>query len=60
MVSKTTEEESAVLGVSLHTPVFLIIQTIFDQDQNPIAWGKSIYRGDRYKLIRYDGWYKKE
>jgi GntR family transcriptional regulator len=56
MVSKTTEEEAQVLGVSPGTPVFLMIQTIFDDDSKIIAWGKSLYRGDRYKLTSYEGW----
>jgi len=56
MVSKTNEEESKALGVSINTPIFLMIQTVYDEAQKPIAWGKSIYRGDRYKLISYDGW----
>lgn len=58
MVSKTTAEESAILGVGCNTPVFLMIQTIYDQDRKPIAWGISVYRGDRYKLTSYDGWYE--
>ena len=55
-VSKTTEEESMILGVSIDTPVFLLEQVIYDSEQRPIAWGKSIYRGDRYSLKSYDGW----
>lgn len=55
-VSKATEEEANVLGVSPGIPVFFMVQTIYDTDSKIIAWGKTIYRGDRYKLISYDGW----
>lgn len=60
MASKTTEEESKILGVGCNTPVILVVQTIYDQDKKPIAWGKTIYRGDRYKLTIYDGWYTED
>lgn len=56
MVSKTTEEEAKVLGVSRDTPIFLMIQTIYNAENKIIAWGKSLYRGDRYKLTSYEGW----
>lgn len=56
MVSKATEEEAEVLGVTPGLPVFFMSQTIYDADSKSIAWGKTIYRGDRYKLTSYDGW----
>ena len=56
MVSTATEEEAAVLGVSHDTPVFLMVQTIYNAENKIIAWGKSIFRGDRYKLTSYEGW----
>ncbi len=56
MASKATEEEAKVLGVSPGIPVFFMVQTIYDVDSKIIAWGKTIYRGDRYKLTSYDGW----
>jgi len=56
MASKATEEEAKVLGVSPGIPVFFMVQTIYDADSKIIAWGKSIFRGDRYKLISYEGW----
>lgn len=56
MASKAINEEPAILGVAPDSPVFLILQTIYDADNKIIAWGKSIYRGDRYKLVSYDGW----
>jgi GntR family transcriptional regulator len=56
MVSKATEEEAKVLGVTSGLPVFFMSQTIYDADSKIIAWGKTIYRGDRYKMISYEGW----
>lgn len=56
MASKTNEEESSALGVAPGTPVLLMLQTVYDQDRRVLAWGKSVYRGDRTKLISYDGW----
>jgi hypothetical protein len=56
MVSNATEEEAKVLGISPDTPVFLLIQTIYNAESKIIAWGKSLYRGDRYKLTTYEGW----
>jgi GntR family transcriptional regulator len=56
MVSKATEEEAKVLGVTPGLPVFFMSQTIYDADSKIIAWGKTIYRGDRYKMISYEGW----
>jgi GntR family transcriptional regulator len=56
MVSTANEVESKALGVIVGCPVFLMIQTIYDRDQRVLAYGKSVYRGDRTKLISYDGW----
>ena len=55
-VSIVTEEEAAILKVGPNTPVFLVEQTIYDTERKPIGWGKSIYRGDRYKFTSYTGW----
>lgn len=54
--STVTAEEAAVLEVEPNTPVFVIEQTVYDADKEPIGWGKSVYRGDRYKLTSYIGW----
>ena len=54
--SIVTEEEAAILEVELNTPVFVVEQTIYDTDKKPVGWGKSIYRGDKYKLTSYIGW----
>lgn len=55
-----TEEEARILGVDRNTPVFLVEQIIYDMDKNPMGWGKSVYRGDRYKLTSYEGWNKED
>jgi GntR family transcriptional regulator len=57
-VTACNNEEALILGIAPQSPVFLIEQTIFDTELRPIGWSKAIYRGDRYKLTSYDGWYK--
>ncbi|SHI28190.1 GntR family transcriptional regulator [Desulfosporosinus lacus DSM 15449] len=59
-VAACTEEEASILGIASNSPVFLIEQTVYDQDLKPVGWSKAVYRGDRYKLTSYDGWYKKD
>lgn len=59
-VAACTAEEAGILGIAPNSPVFLIEQTIYDQDLKPVGWSKAVYRGDRYKLTSYDGWYKKD
>lgn len=54
------EEEASILGVPLNSPVFMVEETIYDTDKKPVGWGKSIYRGDRYKLTSYNGWSLKD
>ncbi|CAA7600774.1 GntR bacterial regulatory protein HTH signature [Acididesulfobacillus acetoxydans] len=55
-----TNEEAALLGIAAGSPLFLVETTVFDPDLKPVGWSKSIYRGDRYKITSYDGWYQKE
>jgi GntR family transcriptional regulator len=47
----TTEEESQLLGVPLHTPAFLFERTTAAESGRVIEFVRSIYRGDRYRLI---------
>jgi GntR family transcriptional regulator len=47
----TDEEESAVLGVPLHTPAFLFERTTVSDAGRTIEYVRSIYRGDRYRLV---------
>ncbi|MDQ7094433.1 GntR family transcriptional regulator [Desulfosporosinus sp. PR] len=59
-VAACSQEQALILGIAPQTPVFLIEQTIFDADLKPVGWSKAVYRGDRYKLTSYDGWYKND
>jgi len=47
----TNEEESAALGVPLHSPAFLFERTSRDADERTLEFVDSIYRGDRYRII---------
>lgn len=46
----TTEEESQLLGVPLHTPAFLFERTTAAESGRVVEFVRSIYRGDRYRL----------
>lgn len=47
----TNEEESEVLGVPLHTPAFLFERTTESESGRMVEFVRSIYRGDRYRLV---------
>jgi GntR family transcriptional regulator len=47
----TNEEESSALGLPLHTPAFLFERITRDGDGEVIEYVRSIYRGDRYRLV---------
>jgi GntR family transcriptional regulator len=47
----TNEEESAALGVPLHSPAFLFERTTNAADGSIVEYVRSIYRGDRYRLV---------
>lgn len=47
----TNEEESAALGVPLHSPAFLFERTTNAADGTIVEYVRSIYRGDRYRLV---------
>lgn len=47
----TDEHESATLGVPLHVPAFLFERTSRDQDGRVVEFVRSVYRGDRYRLV---------
>ncbi|UCR88064.1 GntR family transcriptional regulator [Mycetocola spongiae] len=38
------------LGLAPGDPVLEIIQTIYDQNDRVMQWGRSVYRGDRYRF----------
>ena len=47
----TNEEESELLGVPLHSPAFLFERTSRTRDGQTVEFVRSIYRGDRYRLV---------
>jgi GntR family transcriptional regulator len=47
----TNEEESSALGVPLHSPAFLFERVTRAQDGGIVEYVRSIYRGDRYRLV---------
>jgi GntR family transcriptional regulator len=47
----TNEEESAALGVPLHSPAFLFERTSRDQRERTVEFVHSVYRGDRYRIV---------
>ena len=47
----TNEEESTALGLPLHTPAFLFERITRDGEGEVIEYVRSIYRGDRYRLV---------
>jgi GntR family transcriptional regulator len=47
----TNEAESDALGVPLHSPAFLFERTTRSVTGEIVEYVRSIYRGDRYKLV---------
>ena len=47
----TDEDESAALGVPLHSPAFRFERVTHSETGEIIEFVESIYRGDRYKLV---------
>ena len=47
----TNEEESAALGVPLHSPAFLFERTSKDFEGRTVEFVQSVYRGDRYRIV---------
>jgi GntR family transcriptional regulator len=47
----TNEEESELLGVPLHSPAFLFERTSQTREGRTVEFVRSIYRGDRYRLV---------
>ncbi len=47
----TNEEESEELGVPLHSPALLLERTTRDQGNEVVEFVRSLYRGDRYRLV---------
>jgi GntR family transcriptional regulator len=47
----TSEEESELLGVPVLSPAFLFERLTRDRTNTPIEFVRSVYRGDRYRLL---------
>ena len=47
----TNEEESAALGVPLHSPAFLFERFSRNEDGEIVEFVQSTYRGDRYRIV---------
>jgi GntR family transcriptional regulator len=47
----TNEEESEALGVPLHSPAFVFERTTRSGSGEIVEYVRSIYRGDRYRLV---------
>src|SRR6059058_3327443 len=47
----TSEEESELLGVPLHSPAFLFERTSRTAAGETVEFVRSLYRGDRYRLV---------
>ena len=47
----TNEEESEILQVPLHSPAFQFERTTRSEDGTIVEFVRSIYRGDRYRLV---------
>ena len=47
----TSEEESELLNVPVHSPAFLFERTSASADGEVVEFVRSIYRGDRYRLV---------
>jgi GntR family transcriptional regulator len=47
----TSEEESELLGVPLHSPAFLFERTSRSDAGDIVEFVRSLYRGDRYRLV---------
>lgn len=56
MSSGARYDEPEVLQIKPGAPVFFMTETVYDRDNKTIAWGKSIYRGGKYRFVSYSGW----
>ena len=46
-------DEAALLGVDTGLALLLLSRHSFDLDGRPVEWGRSVYRGDRYKFVAH-------
>ena len=50
-VGKATAEEAKLLQIPVRSPVFVFTRVSFLENGNPVEHAKSVYRGDRYKVV---------
>ncbi len=50
-VGKATEEEARLIHIAPQSPVFLFTRLSFLENGKPVEHVKSVYRGDRYKIV---------
>lgn len=43
--------EADLLDTEVGMPLLMLSRHSFDRDQHPVEWVRSVYRGDRYKLV---------
>jgi GntR family transcriptional regulator len=46
-------DEAALLGVDTGLALLLLSRHSFDLDGRPVEWGRSVYRGDRFKFVAH-------
>lgn len=51
-VGKATAKDAALLKVAAGSPVFLFTRTGYGENGRPLEYVKSMYRGDRYKIVQ--------
>lgn len=51
-VGRVKAEEAKLLKVAAGSPVFLFTRTCYGENGRPLEFVKSIYRGDRYKIVQ--------
>ena len=50
-VGKATDKEARLMHVAPQSPVFLFTRLSFLENGRPVEYVKSVYRGDRYKIV---------
>jgi GntR family transcriptional regulator len=50
-VGKASSEEARLMKIAPSSPVFLFTRLSFLENGKPVEFVKSVYRGDRYKIV---------
>jgi GntR family transcriptional regulator len=50
-VGKASDEEARLMQIAPQSPVFLFTRLSFLESGKPVEHVKSVYRGDRYKIV---------